>query len=126
MNPHDAAHALARALRESEEFKTLKELQDKLKGEETARNMLLDFRRQQFELQKQKLSGVEVSSEQEEKLEKLFEVINMNTTVKNFLEAEYRAAILLQDVQKIIGEATESIIDTELTPLGEELEEEKE
>ncbi|MFO8191489.1 MAG: YlbF family regulator [Bacillota bacterium] len=125
MNPHDAAHALAKALRESEEFKTLREIQKKLKNDETARNMLLDFRRQQLELQKQHLSGVEVSSEQEEKLEKLFEVINMNTDVKNFLEAEYRAAVLMRDIQKIIGEATESIIDTELTPLEEELEKEE-
>jgi len=125
MNPHDAAHALAKALRESEEFKTLKEAQEQLKSEESARNMLLDFRKQQFEMQKQQLSGVEVSPEQEEKLEKLFQVINMNTTVKKFLEAEYRAAILLRDVQKIIGEATESIIDTELTPLAEEFAEEE-
>ncbi|OPL09935.1 MAG: hypothetical protein AVO34_04455 [Firmicutes bacterium ML8_F2] len=125
MNPHDAAHILAKALRESEEFKTLKEIQKKLKSEETARNMLLDFRRQQLELQKQHLTGVEVSSEQEEKLEKLFEVINMNTDVKNFLEAEYRTAVLMRDIQKIIGEATESIIDTELTPLDEELEKEE-
>lgn len=114
MNPHDAAHALAKALRESPDFKELKEAQEALKAETSAKDMLLDFRREQFEIQKQQLSGIEVSEEQKEKLEKLYEVVNMNMLVKRFLQAEYRVAIILQDVHKIIGDATSEIIDSEL------------
>ena len=114
MNPHDAAHALAKALRESPDFKELKEAQEALKAETSAKDMLLDFRREQFEIQKQQLSGIEVSEEQKEKLEKLYEVVNMNMLVKRFLQAEYRVAVILQDVHKIIGDATSEIIDSEL------------
>lgn len=114
MNPHDAAHALAKALRESPDFKELKESQEALKAETSAKDMLLDFRREQFEIQKQQLSGIEVSEEQKEKLEKLYEVVNMNMLVKRFLQAEYRVAVILQDVHKIIGDATSEIIDSEL------------
>lgn len=120
MNPHDAAHALAKALRESVDFKELKEAQIALKADHSARNMLIDFRTEQLEMQKQQLSGIEISPEQEEKLEKLFEVINMNTLIKRFLQAEYRVAILLRDVHKIIGDATGEIIDPELMALPEE------
>lgn len=120
MNPHDAAHALAKALRESTDFKELKDAQAALKADQSARNMLIDFRTEQLELQKQQLSGIEVSPEQEEKLEKLFEVINMNTLIKRFLQAEYRVAVLLRDVHKIIGDATGEIIDPELMALPEE------
>ena len=120
MNPHDAAHALAKALHESADFKELKDAQAALKADHSARNMLIDFRTEQLELQKQQLSGIEVSSEQEEKLEKLFEVINMNTTIKRFLQSEYRVAVLLRDVHKIIGDATGEVIDPELIALPED------
>ena len=119
MNPHDAAHMLAKALKESADFKELKEAQAQLKNEETARKMLLDFRKMQLELQAQQLSGVEVAPEQEQKLEKLYEVINLNTLIKHFLQTEYRVAVLLRDVHKIIGEATEEIYDPELMALPE-------
>ena len=120
MTPHDAAHALAKSLRESPDFKELKEAQTSLKADQSAVNMLTDFRKEQFEIQKQQLSGVEVSPEQEKKLEKLFEVISLNALIKRFLQAEYRVAVLLQDVQKIIGDATEEIIDPELLALPKE------
>jgi cell fate (sporulation/competence/biofilm development) regulator YlbF (YheA/YmcA/DUF963 family) len=120
MNPYDAAHALAKALRESKDLKELKEAQSTLKTDQAARNMLIDFRTEQLNLQKQKLSGIEVSPEQEQKLEKLFEVINMNKTIKEFLQAEYRAAVLMQDIYKIIGEATGEMIDEDLMGLPKE------
>lgn len=120
MNPHDAAHLLAKALRESSDFKDLKDAQKALKTDQSSRNMLMDFRTEQLEMQKQQLSGIEVAPEQEEKMEKLFEVINMNTVIKRFLQAEYRAIVLLQDVNKIIIDATTEIFDPELVALPED------
>jgi len=120
MNPYDAAHRLAKALKESDELKELKKAQQELKADGTAKKMVLDLRGKQMELQRQKLSGVEVSREQEERLEKLLEVVNMNMVAKRFIEAEYRAIVLLQDVQKIIGEATSEIYDEELMNIPEE------
>ncbi len=120
MNTYDAAHALAKALRESTEFKELKEAQVNLKADRSALNMLTDFRKLQFELQKQQLSGIEVPDEQKEKIEKLFEVISLNNLVKNFMQSEYRVAVMLQDVQKAIGEATDEIFDPELLALPQE------
>ncbi len=120
MNPYNAAHTLAKALRESDEFKKMKEAQETLKNDQSAKQMMLDFRSKQLELQKQKLSGIEVSKEQEEKLEKLLEVVNMNMVAKRFLQAEYKVAVLLQDIQKIISEATSEIYDSELMGLEEE------
>lgn len=122
MNPYDAAHKLAGALRKSEEFKELKKAQKDLKADETAKKMVLDLRGKQLELHRQKLSGIEVSKEQEERLEKLLEVVNMNMVAKNFLQAEYKALVLLQDIQKIIGDATDEIFDEELMNIMEDKE----
>ncbi len=114
MNPYNAAHNLARALRESAEFKEMKDATSALKDDQSAKQMVMDLRNQQIELQKQKQSGIQVSKEQEEKMEKLLEVVNMNLTAKRFLQAEYKMAVLLQDIQNIIGDATSEIYDPEL------------
>jgi len=121
MNPYDAAHALAKALRESPEFKEMKKAQEDVKADLSAKEMLLDFRREQFNMHKQQLSGVEISQEQKEKLEKLFEVVNMNSLIKRLLNAEYKVSVMLQDIQKIIGEANKEIYDEELIGSSEDL-----
>jgi len=120
MNPYDAAHKLAKALKESEEFKELIKAQKEIKADETAKQMLLDLRSKQMELQRQKLSGIEVSKEQEEKLQKLLEVVNMNMVAKRYIEAEYKIVVLLQDIQKIIGEAADKVYDEELMDILED------
>lgn len=122
MNPYDAARRLTRALQESTEFKEYSEAQKILTGDSVAREMIVDFRKEQLRLQKQEFSGLEVAPEQAEKLEKLFEVINLNLTVKRFLDAEFRFSRLIGDIQKIIGEATANLVDpTLLEQLGEAL-----
>lgn len=117
MNPYDAVHLLAKALRESAEFTGYREAQAALKSDPSARSMLIDFRNQQLSLQKQQLSGLELSPEQEKKLEKLYQVITMNLTVKHFLEAEYRLGVLMGDIHKAIAEASADLIDPELLGL---------
>ncbi len=121
MNPYNAAHALAKALRESPEFKEMKEAQEAVKADISAKEMLLDFRKEQFSIHKQQLSGVEVSQDQKEKLEKLFDVVNMNTLIKQLLNAEYKVSVMLQDIQNIISDANKEIYDKELVNTTEDL-----
>ena len=130
MNPYDAAHRLAKALRESAELQEYSEAQKLMLDDSAAREMLIDFRKEQFRLQKQKLSGLEIAPEQGEKLERLFEVLNLNLTVKRFLDAEFRFSRLIGDIQNIIGEATADLNDPALLEqfsesLGEEYDEEE-
>ncbi len=114
MNIYDYAHALVKAIKASPEYKKFKIVQDKLQDDSSAKKMLADLRKTQWDLQKQKLSGLEVAPEQEEQLSRLLEVINLNLIVKEYLEAEYRFSILLTDIQKIIGEAMQDIISPEI------------
>ena len=107
MNPHDAAHALASALKKSPEFSAFKEAQKKLKEDPTAESILNDLREIQLELQELHLEGKEISGDTDEKYKKLSDAANFNLTVKAFVEAEYRFAILMMDIQKIIGDAVD-------------------
>lgn len=120
MNPYDVAHNLAKALRESSEFKEMKEAQAAMKTDDTGKKMLLDFRAEQVKMYEQQLSGIEPSAEEKKKIENLYEVINMNVLIKRLLDAEYKVSTLLHDIQKIISEANDEIYDEELIQLPEE------
>jgi len=120
MNPYDAAHHLVKAIKESPELKEFKKAREDLKADESAKKMFIDLRNKQIELQKQSMSGIEVSQEQKEKVNKLVEVVSMNMVAKRYMEAEYKMARLLQDVQNIIGEAAEEMHDEDLITNSED------
>jgi len=107
MNVYDHAHSLAKAIRKSPQYTGFQEASRKINQDETARQMLNDFRQAQMELQKKQMQDQESSPEEEEKVRKLSELVNLNLTVKDYLEKEYQLAIMVRDIQKIIGEAIE-------------------
>lgn len=114
MSVHDQAHALARAIKGTPEFKNFLKVKETLDKDKRAKEMLSNFRKAQWELQKQKMTGLDVSPEQEKRISQLLEVISLNLLVKEFLEAEYRFSIMVTDIQKIIGEAMEPLLSSEL------------
>ncbi|NLJ56964.1 MAG: YlbF family regulator [Firmicutes bacterium] len=118
MNVYDHAHALAKAIKSSPEYKEFMKCQEGLEDDPHAKEMLTNFRKKQWELQKQKISGLEVSPEQEKHLTQIWEIISLNTVVKEYLEKEYHFSIMLADMQKIIGDALQDIVILE-TPAAD-------
>ncbi len=102
MAVYDLAHRLARKIKETEEYTEYLEIRKKVIENEKTKEMLLDFRKEQFKLQAKQLSGQEIKEEEKEKLNKLKNIIELNTTIKKYLEAEYRVSILLDDLQQIL------------------------
>lgn len=105
INVYDDAHRLARALQATPEFVAFRLSAARLKGEPASLEMLRDFRRRQFELQAKALQGQDIAPEEEERFERLAEIIASHAVVASFLQAEYALSRLLGDIQKIIGDA---------------------
>ena len=105
MQVYDHAHALARALKESNVYQDYLGAKEKVEGEESAREMLHDYQEFLKEIQEKYLKGEEITKEQEDKNERLKSVILLNTLIKNYFEAEHRLGVVLMDIQKIISEA---------------------
>ena len=61
MNPYDKAHELARALRTSEVFERLKSARERIEQDPATLEMVQNFRKLQWELQTQRLTGQQVS-----------------------------------------------------------------
>jgi cell fate (sporulation/competence/biofilm development) regulator YlbF (YheA/YmcA/DUF963 family) len=104
MNAYDHAHALARAISSSTEFRDYLQAKNMLEADKPSFEMLLDFRKSQLEVEQKKIAEQDTSA-LEEKLKKMFEVINLNESVRNFMAKEYRFAQMMADIQKILTEA---------------------
>lgn len=107
VNVYDYAHSLARALKESDEYRTLQSTRNRLKAKPSAEEMVRDFHKKQIDLQTLMMQGKEPPKEQREALERLYAVIQGDSDVREFLMAEQRFSVILNDVYKILGEAVD-------------------
>lgn len=124
MNPYDAAHALARALRESSEYREFIDLKEKVKQNTKTADMLKDFRKKQFSMQTRQLSGQHVPDDEIQKLQNLQNVLLQNPLVGPYLHAEYRMTQTLNDIYKILGEAVDLDLENDLKEFTDELKKE--
>jgi cell fate (sporulation/competence/biofilm development) regulator YlbF (YheA/YmcA/DUF963 family) len=111
MNIYDKAYELAKALKESEEAKLLKAAKEVAEADPAAKEMLDGFRERQNFLQQKMMAGEEPSSEDMEKMNKLYEVITLNPLIGKLLEAERRFAVVFEDVNRIMSDVLKSIVD---------------
>lgn len=104
MNLYDKAHELSRALRESPEFQEWKRLRAGIDAETESKRMLDEFRGRQQALQQKMMAGEMPPRGEMEQLEKLFEVINLNPSLRRLFEAERRLGVIMEDIQRIVAE----------------------
>ena len=104
MTIYDAAHQLARDIRESNEYKRYKELLDEVEKTPQLKEMIDDFHYRQLELQKQQLVNSRIDREDEEQLHELLAVLTKDPKASEFLEAEMRFAQIMADISKILSE----------------------
>lgn len=111
MSVYDKSHELARALRECQEHREFKRIKNEVLGIEKNKQMIMDFKKKQFELQAEQLSGKEPSKEKIEQLQQLYTILNANPELSKYFQAEFKFETMISDVYKIIGEAIDVDID---------------
>ncbi len=104
MNVYEEAHSLERAIKESEEYKEFKRLKEKIDAEESLKKMMEDFHSKQLELQTKQMMGQEVTSEMMQSVQDLYQIIAKDPVAAEYLQAEMRFSVMMQDVYKILGE----------------------
>ncbi|MDA8441579.1 MAG: YlbF family regulator [Peptococcaceae bacterium] len=110
MTAYDLAHALAKELSTGEEYQAFAAAKAKVKQDDANTKMLADFQIKQFEAQQYQLMGQEISREKQQELERLYSLLSLNPTIKEYLETEFRFNRLITDVQKILSEAVPEAI----------------
>lgn len=105
MNVYDYAHQLANALKQSEEYLCWLRAWNSIQSDPKNKEMLMDFRKYQWEVQKEKLLGNDVGQDKMQRLEQIAQLVSLNPALQEYLAAEFRFARLLTDIQKILTDS---------------------
>jgi len=104
MNVYDSAHQLARALKDSEEYKNYNRIKEEISGNEELKEMLDDFQQKQLEIQTQQLFGNEVEDDKMQHIQELYQIIGRNPKAAEYLQAEMVLSKIMADIYGILGE----------------------
>ena len=104
MNVYDEAHNLARALKESDEYKQYVDLKATASQNEELSAMLNDFQGKQFEVQAKQMMGEALGPEMMEQIQSLYQILLKDPLASQYVQAEMRFSILVNDVYAILGE----------------------
>ena len=104
MNPYDQAHALARALKDSEEYREYARLKEIAYADDTNRALLDEYKRLQFRLQARLASGETMPEEDTRRLQQIGALLQFNPDVSAYLVAEFRFQRMLSDIFKILAD----------------------
>lgn len=104
-NVYDAAHQLANAIKEAEEFKQFRKLESEVKENPNLKGMVEDFQKRQLEIQAAQLSGRQPDPKKMEQMQELFTVITKDAKAAEYFQAEMRFNQMMTDVSKILGDA---------------------
>lgn len=113
MATYELAHELARTLKESDEFKQFIKSKEKVMSDESNHKMVREFQLKQWEIREAQMFEQEISEEKQQELEQLYSLVSINPTAREYLAVEFQVSCMVNDIQKIIGEAIQ-----EAMPIG--------
>lgn len=104
MNVYDQARSLARAIKNSQEFREYKVAAEKVSADLQQKKLLLDYQQKQLEIQRLNMKGQPVPENKMQALHNLHGILAADLVLNAYLSAEYRFGRMMADVQKIIVE----------------------
>ena len=114
MEIYDTANRLAEEIRNSLQYKNLKQAKEKIMNDSTKRQLVIDFEEQKKEVQLmevQKLNQEEIDENaKKEKLAKMYNVLIENKDIKEYFDYEIAFNQLMVDVNKIIGNSIKDVL----------------
>lgn len=110
MNVYDAVNNLARAIKDSNEYKEYKVLKEKIVKEPQLKAQIDEFEKIRYEEQLLAMQGEKQSEEKMAKLQELYKILVQNPDVKEYFDKEVKFNVMIADINKIIGEAIKDVL----------------
>ncbi|CQR74235.1 hypothetical protein SOV_23630 [Sporomusa ovata DSM 2662] len=111
MTVHDKAHELGRVLRNSEEYQAFLAAKKNLDNDTTSKTMVQDFLKKKLAAEYDLMAGNPENKEKSQELQKMYELLVLNTKARDFIHAHMRFQQLAADIYKIIGDAVAEGMD---------------
>lgn len=110
MNVYDCANELAKAMRESHEFKKLKEANELLAKEPETKKLVDEFLQLNQEVEIAKYQGQEPPSEKTEKIKSLYNLLALKSEAMEYLNAFMRFQMMMADITKSINDVVKEVV----------------
>lgn len=108
-NIYDSAYSLEKAIRESQEFNTLKEIFEVVMNDNSSKKLFEDFRNKQIEIQEKQMQGQDISEEELEQVKQVVDLVQQDEDITKLMDAEQRLNVLINDISRIITKPLEEI-----------------
>jgi cell fate (sporulation/competence/biofilm development) regulator YlbF (YheA/YmcA/DUF963 family) len=105
MNVYDEAHSLAKAIKESNEFKEFDRMRLLVDNDKEVSDMLKELQELQMQLQAAQLSGQAPDREITSRFQTLSTMVATKPLAAQYMQAQGAFMIMMNDVFGIIGEA---------------------
>lgn len=110
MNVYDNANELVRAMRESHEYKKVKEAAVALGKDENAKKMVDEFFELTQEAEIARYQGKEPDKDTTDKIQRLYGVLSLNSDAMEYLNSYMRFQMMLADITKSIQEVVKEAL----------------
>lgn len=109
VNLHDAAYALEKAIRQSDEYKQLQEMYQQVNADPTAKNMFDQFRQIQMNLQQKQMMGQEISEQEVQQAQSTVAVVQQNDKISRLMQSEQRMSMIIGELNQLIMKPLEEL-----------------
>ncbi len=114
MEIYDTTNRLAEEIKNSVQYKNLKQSKEKLFADPTKKEMIEEFEKlkQEVQIMEIKRQNNQEIDEEDKKLKvaKLYNVLIENKDIKEYFDFEIEFSRLMADINKIIGDAIKEVI----------------
>ena len=105
MNVYDEAHGLARAIKESNEFKEFDRMRKEVEQDADVSQMLGELQKLKIELQTAQMTGNQPDADMMSRMQSLSTMLATKPLAAKFMQTEAAFSVMMNDVFRIIGEA---------------------
>ena len=105
MNVYDEAHSLAKAIKESNEFKEFDRIRNEVDSDKETSDMLKELTELQVQLQTTQLTGQQPDKDVFARFQSLSAMVMTKPLAAQYLQAQMAIATMMNDVFGIVGEA---------------------
>ena len=105
MNVYDEAHGLARAIKESNEFKEFDRMRKEVEQDADVSQMLGELQKLQIELQTAQMTGNQPDADMMSRMQSLSTMLATKPLAAKFMQTEAAFSVMMNDVFRIIGDA---------------------
>ncbi|MDY0406263.1 YlbF family regulator [Virgibacillus sp. 179-BFC.A HS] len=108
-NMYDSAYDLEKAIRDSDEFRDLKQAYEAVMNDAEAKRMFEDFRDTQLSLQEKQMQGEDITEQEVDKARQIVELVQQHPMISNLMDKEQRLNIVINDISRIITKPLEEL-----------------